>query len=470
MSEPSQTNAETMWALAERLFPLHRTLVGPGFAQSLEMIKEILAIDVAEFASGTQVFDWVIPLGFKVNEAYVEAPDGSRPIDFAKHCYHVWNYSQSFHGVMSRAELADHLAVVPDVPKAIPLRVTYYRPRWGLSASQEQVAALPDGDYTVHIDTDHFSDFLRIGEYFLPGETDQEILINSYLCHPHGANDNLSGVVVAVELMKLLSALPHRRYSYRLAIWPETIGSVTYIASYPERIAKTVAVLPLACCADPGKFHYKKSFLGDTALDRAMIHALKHSGFEHVVREYNPIGGDERQFNTSALRLPCGLLTRTPANEFDEYHTHLDDLTFIDKQSLFETLQVAWTALMALERNRVYEPHYVTEPFLSGHDIYPYDLGMGSGERGGIFNRIGLLYYSLIPNLDGQTDLLEIAEKLGEDIQLFDRPIGDFLAKDLISEVRVPFEGVAARSMDESAWRTTPSGMIDTTTADVTEN
>jgi hypothetical protein len=95
---------------------------------------------------------------------------------------------------------------------------------------------------------------------------------------------------------------------------------------------------------------------------------------------------------------------------------------------------------------------------------------MGSGERGGIFNRIGLLYYSLIPNLDGQTDLLEIAEKLGEDIQLFDRPIGDFLAKDLISEVREPFESVAARSMDESAWRTTPSGMIDTTTADVTEN
>jgi aminopeptidase-like protein len=460
MTEPSERNADAMWSLAETLFPHHRTLVGPGFAASLEMIAAVLPITIAKFPSGTRVFDWIIPKGFRVKEAYVEAPDGSRPIDFAKHCYHIWNYCQPFDGKMSRAELVKHLSVAPHLPNAIPLRDTYYRPLWGLSATQEQVAALPEGDYTVHIDTDLFDDFLRIGEFYLPGETDQEILINSYLCHPHGANDNLSGVVVAVELMKLLSTLPRRRYSYRLAIWPETIGSITYVASYPDRIAKTIAVVPLACCGDPGKLHYKKSMLGNTEIDRAMLHALKHLGVDHVVRDYNPIGGDERQFNTALLRLPCGLLTRTPAGEFPEYHTHLDDLTYINKQSLFETLMVVWTALMTMERNRVYKPCYVTEPFLSGHGVYPYDQGMGTGERGGVLNRVVLSYFSLIPNLDGHTDLLAIADKLGEKIELFDRPITDFMSKGLISTADSPHVSTARQSMDGLAWRTGANGIV----------
>ncbi len=424
-----------MWRMAERLFPMHRTLVGPGFRDSLAIIAEDFPLDVIEIPSGTEVFDWKVPLGFKVNAAYVEAEDGSRPIDFEKHCYHIWNYSQPFDGVLDRDELVEKLATDPNLTDAIPLRITYYLPRWGLSATQEQVRALPPGQYRVHIDTEHFQDFLRIGEAFLPGESGEEILINSYLCHPRGANDNLSGVVVAVELMRLLAQLPTRRFSYRLALWPETIGSIAYIHHNRDRLRKFVGVLPLACCGDAGKFVYKTSYRGDTLFDRAVIHALRHSGYSHEIRPYNPVGGDERQFNTAGVRAPCGLLTRTPANEFPEYHTSRDDLDFIGPAYLGETLDVCWRAVMAMERARVYAPTFVIEPFLSGKGIYPYDQGMGTGERGAVFKSVVQAYFRLIPGVDGVTNLLDIAEGAGLPIEAFDRPVADFLKTGLIVPV-----------------------------------
>ena len=73
---PSETE-KSMWDLMERLFPLHRTLISPGFHKSLEMIQEEIPMEITKFPCGSKVFDWVIPNSFHVNEAYVEAEDGS---------------------------------------------------------------------------------------------------------------------------------------------------------------------------------------------------------------------------------------------------------------------------------------------------------------------------------------------------------------------------------------------------------
>src|SRR5205823_5471693 len=148
---PGDDNRDAMGELLRVLFPMYRSLCGPGPRDCLLEIQRRLPIEIAEFPTGSKVFDWTIPKEFKVNHSYVVGPDG---------------------------------------------------------------------------------------KHYLPGESDEEIMITSYLCHPKGANDNLSGVVLSVELFKLLAQLPNRRYSYRLAIWPETIGSITYIHSYPDRIKK----------------------------------------------------------------------------------------------------------------------------------------------------------------------------------------------------------------------------------------
>ncbi len=427
----TQENGQGMWRLMETLFPMYRSLIGPGYAASLSRLAQELPLEVHEIPSGTKVFDWTVPKGFKVNEAYVEAPDGSRPIDFTKNHYHVWSHSSPFFGEMNLEELKQHIAVHHLLPDAIPYRFTYYREKWGISASQEQVESLKSGNYKVHIDTELFDDFLRIGELYLPGKSEKEIVIPSYLCHPHGANDNLSGVVVGMELFKILQSIPDRRYSYRLLIWPETIGAISYIAQFQERIKNVVGGLMLSICGDPGRFEIKKSFCGDSFVDRAVIHALQHYGREYKVFNYEQSGSDERQFNAPGLRVPMVRMSRS-FSTYPEYHSSKDDLTLVTEEALLGTLELCCRAIEIMEQDVTYKPNFVVEPFLSGHGIYPYDLGAGEGHRS---DRIVQAYYDLAGWIDGQHSLLDIATALDEPIDIFERPISDMLRVGLIEEV-----------------------------------
>lgn len=442
---PGEENQKAIWSLVEELMPVYRCLCGPGFKQSLEIISKTLPLEITEFPSGSEIASWIIPKEFKINEAYVLDPSGKRILDFATEPYCVWLYSQPFHGVVSRAELLEHISTTEQHPEAIPLRNTYYRDQWGLSAPQSLVDSLPEGDYTVHIDAEHFPGALRIGEYFLPGETNEEILVCSYLCHPRGANDNLSGVAVAVELFKLLAQLPNRHYSYRLALWPETIGAITYIESYPDRIARTIGGYKIAVCGDKAPVGVDQTYYGTSMFDRAAVHAMKFCGMPVVSRPFNVKSGQDTQhFNGIALRIPMATLTRggptyeeaypglTPPG-YPWYHTNFDDLNAIGAEYLFETLRVAWFALLAVERAQYYRGTYHVTPFLSRYGVYPHHHGIGSGGNGDV---VGNAYYQLIPSVDGKEDLLTIADKALMPVYAFDEPVREFMRVGLIEPVK----------------------------------
>ena len=334
---------------------------------------------------------------------------------------------------MDREELIKNIATMPEYPDSVPLRNAYYRDLWGLSGSVHQIQNLPEGRYKVNIDTEHYDGFLRIGEYYLPGETKDEIMITSYLCHPMGANDNLSGVVLSVELFKLLAQLSKRRYSYRLLIWPETIGSVTYIANFPDRIKNVVGGYVVTCVGDGGDFTYKRSFNGDSLIDRAAIHALKHS--EHTFKDVSyrhDSGSDECRFNSVGLRLPFGSIMRTMYGHFPQYHSSEDNLSFVQKKCLYESLKIYWSTLMTLERAVTYKGKFIVDPFLTKHGIHPWDQGTTGGNLG---SAVGSAYYHLMGGVDGKSDLLEIADKAGEPITVFDRAVEDFLRTGLMEKV-----------------------------------
>src|SRR5205823_3811303 len=99
-------------------------------------------------------------------------------------------------------------------PDWIPYRTSYYKENWGFCLSHNQLLELKDEEYEVSIDASLEKGELSYGEYYIEGETDSEVLISSHVCHPSLANDNLSGVAVAVFLAKHLSAR-RPRYSYR---------------------------------------------------------------------------------------------------------------------------------------------------------------------------------------------------------------------------------------------------------------
>lgn len=74
---------KTMYDLAERLFPICRSITGNGFRQSLEIIREILPeIQVTEVPSGTQVFDWTVPKEWNIRGGWIKRKSGETVVDF----------------------------------------------------------------------------------------------------------------------------------------------------------------------------------------------------------------------------------------------------------------------------------------------------------------------------------------------------------------------------------------------------
>ena len=67
---------------------------------------------------------------------------------------------------------------------------------------------------------------MNYGEYFLKGKSKKEILIVSYICHPSMANNELSGILL---LMSLIKSLKKSKYSVRILLIPETIGAIYFI-------------------------------------------------------------------------------------------------------------------------------------------------------------------------------------------------------------------------------------------------
>ena len=426
--EANVGNANNMYRLMEELFPIHRSLVGPGFSKSLKVVKKQINLDVLKFKSGTKFYDWEIPKGFKVNDVYIKDSKGKKYLNFQDNHYHVWSHSSNFFGQLTKKELLKKVNIHHSIDDAIPLKPTYYRKKWGLCASKNEVKKLPNDLFEVNIDVENIDYNLEIGIARLKGKSKKKVLISSYLCHPHGANDNLSGVVILTELYNLLKKKKNLEFIYIFAIWPETLGAIVFINKFKKQLKNFVGGFSCMILGDSAPFLYKKSIQGNSLIDRAFLHALKNSGMKHKVMDYFSEGSCERQFNSPGVRLPYGLISRG-FTRFKEYHTSLDNLNLVKKKNLLESLKICCKFIETLERNFIYIPKFKCEPFLSKYGIYPYDLGAGEGKLG---TREAFTYYDISNFIDTETDLLSIAERLNIPINLFDRAISDFLKVGLL--------------------------------------
>ena len=138
---------------------------------------------------------------------------------------------------MSLAELKPHLFSIPEKPDLVPYRTSYYAENWGFCISHNQLLTLKEGLYDVVIDTDLSQGYLTYGELLLEGDTEEEVLISTHICHPSLCNDNLSGIAVCTNLAKEL-ANTHRHYSYRFLFIPGTIGAITWLARNENKLGQ----------------------------------------------------------------------------------------------------------------------------------------------------------------------------------------------------------------------------------------
>lgn len=425
-----------MWRLVSRLFPIFRSISGPGVKRVLDAIGEELPLTVREYPTGLACGSWTVPQEWEPLEAYVETLDGRRVLDWKDNGLHLWLFSRPFEGVVTRAELLKHVHTRPELPDAVPVRVTFYQENWGFCMSERQKQALDAEEYRVAVRTRLFDGKLRIGEAVLPGDSREEILLDSYICHPLLANDNQSGVAVAVELFKLIARLPRRRYTYRLVLCPETIGPAVYLHQDPGLRERVVGGYTFVSVGDSGKFHYRGSYAGDSVADRAMRHALYHCGIPGEVEPYDVRSGttgNEKGYNAPGFMVPVGSLRRTHIGAYPEHCTSRDNLDFIKPEAMLGTLKLAWMAVQALERSATYRPNFVGEPFLTRYGLFPH--GKRKEER--------FAWDYLKGFTDGRNSLIDIADKGGLFVADLDAAVAGFLEKGLMEEVPRPQRGSA---------------------------
>ena len=403
---------EEIEGLFDRLWPLLRSLTGPGARATHDILAEFVPLERIEVPSGTKVFDWTVPKEWSVREAYVTGPDGRRILDVAENNLRLVNYSVPFRGRLSRRELDAHLHSRPDLSDAIPYVTSYYEPRWGFCLSERERRALPDGSYDVVVDTELVDGALTMSEAVLPGSSKDEVLISSYTCHPSLANNELSGPIAAAFLYRRLAAWPQRRLTYRFVFAPETIGAIAYLAMRGTQLReRLIAGYVVTCIGLDTHFTYKRSRQGNSLADRAALHALKHVGIELRVRDFAPTGSDERQYCSPGFNLPVGSLMRGAYGDYPEYHTSLDNKSLISFPVLQGSIAAYEAICRALEYNATFQNLFpYGEPQLGRRGLYP-TLGSVDQPR-----QVGAMMWVL--NLsDGDHDLLAIAERSGVPIQ-----------------------------------------------------
>lgn len=402
---PASGPGDDLHRMVERLFPITRSITGDGVRETLAIIGERIPLTVTEVPSGTRVLDWVVPREWNLRGAYIADEGGRRIVDVQRSNLHLVGYSVPVDVELGLAELRPHLHSLPDHPRWIPYRTSYYAESWGFCLAHDQLAALRDTRYRVHIDTSLSDGSLTYAECVVPGESADEVLLSAHVCHPSLANDNLSSIAVATLLAEELAMAP-RRYTYRFLFAPGTIGAIAWLAQHLADLGRIRHGMTLACLGDRGGLTYKRSRGGDHTIDRAAAHILGSRTGARVL-DFEPYGYDERQFGSPGFNLPVGSLTRTPYGQYAEYHTSADDLAFVTPDALADSLAAVRDIIGVLEGDATctnLAP--LGEPQLGRRGLYPSTGGGDLAE-----DQLAMLW--VLNQSDGTQSLLDIAVRSG---------------------------------------------------------
>jgi aminopeptidase-like protein len=425
-----------MHDLARKLFPICRSITGNGVRETLQILRNLVPkMTIHEVPTGTKAFDWTVPPEWNIKNAYLLAPDGKTVVDFKHNNLHVVGYSEPINTEISLADLQEHLYSLPEQPDAIPYVTSYYERRWGFCLSHRVRETLEDGTYLAVIDSTLGPGSLTYGELKIPGDTEKEVFISSYVCHPSMANNELSGPIVATYLAKWVTKLPKRRLSYRFVWIPETIGSIVYLSRHLAHLQEhVVAGFNVTCVGDERCyanrcFSYLPSQYGDTWSDKVALHVLKHLVPSFKRYTFLDRGSDERQYCAPGIDLPIASIMRSKYGTYPEYHTSLDDLTFITPTGLAGSLAVLQRCLEVLELDCTYQAKVLCEPQMSKRGLYSSLGRIGVSEA--VQTRMDILAYC-----DGWHSVLDIAEILNRPAWDLAPYFRELVAHDLIGVVQ----------------------------------
>ena len=233
------------------------------------------------------------------------------------------------------------------------------------------------------------------------------MLLSTYACHPSMANNELSGPVVTTYLARWLMSAP-RRYTYRVVIVPETIGSVAYLDRHLEHLRRNVvAGFVITCVGDDRVYSYLPSRRGrHPGRPRRAQRAPARAPGLHPLLVPRP-----RQRRAPVLQprgRPAGLQRDAEQVPGVPRVPHLRSTTPAWSRrpgcgGAFEALR---DILTVIEGNRRYRTTTVGEPQLGKRGLYPQLSLKHSADSAR--DMVNLLAYA-----DGESDLIEISDTIG---------------------------------------------------------
>jgi len=407
---------QEMYDFAGQLYPIFRCLTGEGVRQTLKLCSDRIAaadgigFNIKNVPSGTQVFDWNVPKEWQVNAAYIEDEAGNHIIDMKDSNLHVMGYSTPVDAWVDLEELKKHIFTLADQPDYVPYVTSYYKERYGFCMSQNQLDSLKPGKYHMYIDSKLFDGNLTYAELILKGQSEKEILFTTYDCHPSMANNEVSGPVLMCQLINFVKSLKNRKYTYRFIIIPETIGSITYLATenhLKELKDNMVAGFNLSCVGDDRTYSIVHTKYADTLADRVLTNILKlHTDGNYSDYSFLRRGSDERQFNFPGVDLPVVCFSRSKFGEYPEYHTSADDMNLVSPEGFAGAYDVVTQIVEALEHNNRYVMNCLCEPQLGKRGLFPT-----VSKKGGYDTVMAMMNFMVYA--DGRNDLIGISDIIG---------------------------------------------------------
>lgn len=393
-------------------FTYNRSITGNGNLLTLKNIKKINPnLKIKYFNSGKNVFDWIVPDQWEVDDAYIIKPNGERICDFKKNNLHLVGYSYPINKTINLEELNKHLHSLKNQKNAIPYVTSYYKKNWGFCLTHKQRSKLKKGKYKVFINSKILKGKMHYGEILIKGKSKKEILLSTYICHPSMANNELSGLSVCTYLAKYFTKQSKENfYSYRILFLPETIGSIAYIHKNLKTMKRNIiAGYVVTCVGDERNFSYMPSRNGNTISDKIAKHVLfYYTKNKFLQYSWLDRGSDERQFCSPFVDLPIASVMRSKYNTYPEYHTSLDILDkVVTNKGLQESYKLYLKILKAIEINYYPKVKIFCEPNLGKRNLYP-TISIKDGLKIEQKRIKDIISYS-----DGKNSLLTISSIIG---------------------------------------------------------
>ena len=220
------------------------------------------------------------------------------------------------------------------------------------------------------------------------------------------ANNELSGPVVSMCLIKHFSKIKNLNKTIRFLFIPETIGSITYLSKNLTHLkANVIGGFNLSCIGDERQHSCMLSKYGNTPADKAILEAYRKLRIKFKKYSFLESGSDERQYCAPGVDLPIASIFRPKYGKYPAYHTSLDNFNLVTKKGIMGGFKVSKKSVEILQNKIIPKNNFLCEPYMSKRGLYP--TLSTKNENKAIKNLMSFLQFS-----DGKKDLDEISKIL----------------------------------------------------------